>query len=174
MHLYVVIILLKFDNFFPSSFSGMSKKRSTLVIDINDNCDCINDILKKKKRKSSKAKSSRRDPEEEQAHTEGLGSIQDGSTTPYGTHIVSSRSAASQFDGHTVLDQPVELETLAQQDDNSDYQPHVDFPTSFLRRLLKKIGYDPNHLTTETNVHEKLLETMSRVTFHLSLFLWLS
>ena len=52
-----------FTNFFLLLFSGMSKKRSAMMIDIDVDCDKVNELLKKrKKKKSSKVHLSKKTP----------------------------------------------------------------------------------------------------------------
>lgn len=71
MHLYVFLILLKFSNPFPSSFSSMGKKRNAMMIDMDVDNDKVNEILRRKKKRSSKIKLSKKTPGESSAQSRG-------------------------------------------------------------------------------------------------------
>ena len=53
MNLYSFSSLGIFTNFSSSFFSGMGKKRRASVIDIDLDCDKVNEALKRKKKKRS-------------------------------------------------------------------------------------------------------------------------
>ena len=135
----------------------MGKKRDVMAIDFDLDCDKVTEALKKrKKKKSSKVHLSEKAPGEGSARTRGT---EDPSVAAGTVAMVVDCDGAEPSHPHM----PV-TPTPGAIVDHDGF--HLSSMTSSLRQTLGGLGYDPDNLTSRTDVCDHLYESMSKVNIY--------
>ena len=135
----------------------MGKKRDATTINFDLDCDRVTEALKKrKKKKSSKVQLSGKAYGEGSARTR---EIEDPSAAAGTVATFTNHDGAEPSHLHMPVT-PTPGVTV----DHDGF--HLSSMTSSLRQTLGGLGYDPDNLTTGTDVCDQLYESTSRVSIY--------